>query len=973
MKDWKNKAFVVVVAFLAAAQTAGAQFYTLGSDPGSVQWSQIETEAYRIVYPSGMDSLARVYAVNLESARRVIGNSVGFVPNESYRKKLPVILHNYSATDNGMVTWAPRRIDLLTIPTPYSPDAYPNESLLAVHESRHAAQMQFGNSYPFRWLNVVFGEMATGALSAIYPGPALLEGDAVTAETALTNSGRGRNGDFLEYYRVSFDEGKNRSWWQWRWGSFKNYTPDYYRAGYLLVAGMRTVYNEPDFSVRYYDRIKKHHGVVFGNLQKTIKETSGKSLGSSFNEISENLKAEWDADKELRGPFPDIRSVTMNGKYFVTYRTLETIGEDIYAVRSGIAENSTLVRIRPDGTQTLITAFASNSSKIQYSEGTGRLFWSEQLPDTRWELRSFSDIMYTDSGGRIKNLTSRERFFNPAPHDTLLAVVEYPEEGGSRVVVLDARSGVRLGSTAAPEGVQIVEPVWVGGDLYVSAIANDGFCIFCVGDFNCVLGPVRAKINTLFSRNGSILFTSDANGVNELYSFNPSDGTLVRMTNTPNGATNFRFNMAGDSLYCTVLNTKGRNICVIPVTPVTINTLPRFDYPMAAELSSGEKELFSIEDTQICEPEKYSKIAHLIKFHSWAPLYVNIDRISRMSFESVSQVAGLGATALFQNELGTAWGSVAYHADYSSDGWHHSGHASFNYSGWYPVLQAGVDFGERNAQSSVVGQTEEGKTAVKTTVLQNPFASYYIKAYVPLVFNRGGLLRGIVPQISFTGTNDTFEGLCNGSLSASVRGYIMQRTPASAVYPRLGIGAEISFFTRPGLESWFCPNAYANIYAYFPGFDRTHGIRLSILTVRNFATGTYVNANVSSKPRGFSAAPMALTSVYPTQVKLSFDYALPFASLDWAGLSPLFYLKNLEIDPHADFTAFRTDSGSKKGNLFSIGADFKLNLSNFLWIPYTTKVGVSYNYNGGSSFEEIAGTYVGIGRNSLQLVFSIDM
>jgi len=968
----KVKFLVPVLAFLASAPLARAQFYSLGSDPGSVKWSQIETDAYRIVYPSGMDSLARVYAVNLESARRVIGNSAGFVPNESYRKKLPVILHNFSATDNGMVTWAPRRIDLLTIPSPYNPEAYPNEALLSLHESRHAAQMQFGNAYPFRWLNIIFGEMATGALSAVYPGPAFLEGDAVTAETALTNSGRGRNADFLEYYRVSFAEGVNRNWWQWRWGSFNKYTPDYYRAGYLLIAGMRTVYDEPDFTARYFDRLKKHHGFAFGNLQKTVYETSGKSLDSSFKEISAALKEEWDADRALRGPFPEARKITSPGRYFTSYESVEIVGNQIYAVRTGIAEKASLVKIKPDGTQTRISSFATVASGLDYDEQTARLYWSEQLPDPRWELRSYSDIRYLDASGRVRNLTFRERFFNPVNNGSVLAVAEYPEEGGSNIVILDALSGERKESIAAPDGTQVVEPVWVNGELYTSAIVEGGFCIFKVKGFECLLGPVSAKINGMDTRNGAILFTSDVNGVNELYSLNPADGKILRLSNTPDGATDFRFNPAGDSLYCTILSTKGRDICVIPATPEHIDSFIPHIYTMAEELSSGEKELFSPGNTEISGVEKYSKLGHLFKFHSWAPLYVNVNKISTISLDNVSQLAGLGATALFQNELGSAWGTVAYHAGHSTDGWHHSGHASINYEGWYPVIQAGIDFGDRYAQSSVIEEKDKEKHIVKSS-LDNPLASYYIKTYVPLVFNRGGLLRGLVPQVGFNGTNDLFEGKYVNSLSASLRGYVMRRTPASAVYPKLGIGAEIGGYTRPGLESWFCPNAYAYVYGYLPGIGRTHGIRLSLTAVRNFATGSYVSSSVSNIPRGFPASVTSLVAAYPTQVKMSFDYALPFASLDWAGLCPLFYLRNLEIDPHADWASFTTDDGKNKGNLFSIGADFKLNLSNFLWVPFPVKIGVSYNYNGGSAFDTFAEKIEGLGRNSVEMVFSVDM
>ena len=37
-----------------------AQFYSLGDDPGHVKWYSIDSPEYRIIYPEGLDSLAKV-------------------------------------------------------------------------------------------------------------------------------------------------------------------------------------------------------------------------------------------------------------------------------------------------------------------------------------------------------------------------------------------------------------------------------------------------------------------------------------------------------------------------------------------------------------------------------------------------------------------------------------------------------------------------------------------------------------------------------------------------------------------------------------------------------------------------------------------------------------------------------------------------------------------------------------------------
>ena len=183
----------LIIGIFATALALNAQVVTGGVDPSSIKWKSLESEHFRIIYPEAADSLAREYAKSLESFTAAQKFSCGFYPNELYRRKMSAILHAYTAEANGMVTWAPRRMELYTNPDTYNPESTPWITQLAVHEGRHVAQMQFSRaSRVFRPLEYLIGDLAVGAASAIYPGPALLEGDAVVAETALTSSGRGR-------------------------------------------------------------------------------------------------------------------------------------------------------------------------------------------------------------------------------------------------------------------------------------------------------------------------------------------------------------------------------------------------------------------------------------------------------------------------------------------------------------------------------------------------------------------------------------------------------------------------------------------------------------------------------------------------------------------------------------------------------------------------------------------------------------
>ena len=60
---------IFVFAAILIPFMASAQFYVTGDDPGRLKWNYIDTENYKVIYPQGSDSLAKVYCRNLEKYR----------------------------------------------------------------------------------------------------------------------------------------------------------------------------------------------------------------------------------------------------------------------------------------------------------------------------------------------------------------------------------------------------------------------------------------------------------------------------------------------------------------------------------------------------------------------------------------------------------------------------------------------------------------------------------------------------------------------------------------------------------------------------------------------------------------------------------------------------------------------------------------------------------------------------------------
>ena len=970
---------LVLLALLGGAAPVSAQFFSLGEDPGGLRWSSIETPTYRIVYPRGLDSLARVYAVSLEQVAGPVAGSIGLRPNCAYGNRMPVVLHAHTALANGQVTWTPRRLELQTVPDAFAPEPTPWVSQLTVHESRHVAQMQAGAARPFRWLGVLTGQLGAGALAAVYSGPAFLEGDAVVAETALTAAGRGRTADFLEYYRVSFAAGDFRDYWRWRYGSQRYYTPDYYRAGYVALGGIRAHFGVPDLTARYYRRIAGHGGVAFLNWDKTVREATGLRFRDAFAGVSAALQAQWAADEAARGPFLPSEAVSAVPRRFLEYTALQGVGDDLYAVRGGITQPDRLVRIAPDGTEQPLRLLGTGLSRPRYSAPAGRFFWTETVRDPRWSLRSWS-VLYGSDGRSAHRLTHRTRYYHPAPAPDapVVAVTEYPVDGTSRVAVLDAADGAVRQSYDAPAGMQVVETAWVGGELYASAITEAGYGLWRVRDFRPVLAPRPVKIKQLWSHGGCLLFTCDLTGVNELYSLDPAaDAAPQRLTTTRFGASDFE--ILRDTLFYAVLQPEGRLIRKTALGELRpqaadFSVLPR--YPFAEELAAGEPRRIDRQaPVEVSDPKPYGKLSHLLRFHSWAPVYFAFDSVDNLSLETLTQDAGLGATAFWQNDLGTGYGWVGYHAAYADGRWRHSGHAKLTYTGLYPVLEASLDVGDRDAWNYWVERNEEKHTVTlkhgpRGGAAPLPSVSGRLRTYIPWSFSSGGWLRGLVPSATLLLSNDTFDGATPMHRTTfSLRGYVMQHTPASRVYPRFGLGAETGYSFRwaPGL---IAPSAYFYLYGYLPGLHETHGLRFAGMYGRRVGEALFSESFATAAPRGYTDAVTRQLAAYASQFKGSLDYKMPLLPVDRALLGPVAYLRNFELTLHGDWTVYA--SSRTGGSLYSAGADFAAVLGNILWIPYRTRIGVSYNYNGGPGFEGFSKQGLAE-RHHFSLLFSIEM
>ena len=961
--------FLCMLSIMALSIKASGQFYLTGEDPSGVKWNVIKSSNYKVIYPRGLDSLAQRYVNLLERYRPYVMAGLLAEP-----RPIPVVLHPFTVQSNGMVTWAPKRVELYTMPPANNGYSQDWDEQLILHESRHVGQMNAFTKGVFKPLNWLLGEQITGLGCGVYGSKWMFEGDAVVAETELSQSGRGRSASFLEYYRASALSGEQRDWYKWRYGSNKRFTPNIYPLGYVMVSAGRAISGDYCYTGKMLDYYVRHF------YNPNVQNAAHKALtGYKMRDLAKAAFAYhtqwWEEDYAKRGEFtaPQEFPVKKN-RYYRQYSNQVVVGQDsIIAVRYAydaptylvlISSNKDFLKDNPKG-EKFLRPFSMLTGNLQYA--AGKIYYTESVGDERWGMASSKDLFsYDVKSGKIRRLTRGESYNNPSPSVTAdsIAVVEYKPDGEARVVVLDAKDPEnRLLSIPAPERGQLTESVWMGNLLYALAITDKGLGLFSidmgkVGDL-----PEDERTSALWTRvvneqhstisylgcSGSLLhFEADWDGVNNIYSFDPLNGVLRRLTNARFAAHAPKISQG--KLYYTNLEVLGEYPVFTDVEDVTKEKdlyfengfiKNKYDYPVANMLQLQAKEYFKdnlvLPDSSITsvnfETKPYSKAAHLFRPHSWAPLYYNVDKIMKMNFDHLYDAAAVGATIYSQNTLGTAVGMLGY----SYRKGFHAGHASFEYRGWYPVFKIEAHYNsESRMQYKII---DAGTILVDMKDTGEPLFELVARSYLPLYFNSRGWQRGLIPQILWKYDNNRFYSYEKGKymprhqLNYTVQYYQNRPVATAAIFPRWGFNVAASGSVSPGGAENFGSIAAVSTYAYLPGIDYKHGLRIGLAYQKQMNEKKYYYLeNLVGMPRGCD------THYCNDFCKLSADYAIPvnFSGLD---LGFVGYFKRLQVIPFADYAFLKGRSGTM--GLYSFGTD--LLIDGFLFkIGVPLSLGVRY-------------------------------
>ncbi len=908
------------ILLFSGLHPARAQFYLTGEDPARLKWNQIKAGPFKVIYPRGTDSLAFRYAYLLEKTAPHVAASL-----QARMPHIPVVLHPYSLQSNGMVTWTPSRMELITTPSSYGSNTQNWDRQLVLHELRHVAQMQRAGEHffePFSWFT---GEISEAVSVGLYFGRWLVEGDATFTETLLSYAGRGREASFLMPYKAYFASGKDFSLDKWKYGSYKHKIPNAYALGYLSFSTAENTSSEYALANIFTDVTRKPYWPF--EYDNSFIRNWGATPGRMWYHAKDFYSRLWEDQEKEKGAYTYGHQINKPVNDYVSYRSPVIVTDSsgagyIYVVKSSLAQTRRLVRIQKGdttGKEKTVCLLGEINSMLS---GDGRnLFWSETVSGHRWAYENFSVIIRYDTRTRKKTiLTHGTRFFNPvpSPDGSRLAVVSYRPEGGSELHILNPVTGVSILKRQVPRGEQLSGLAWQDSTHLFGMLTGEqgkGIYRFSLTEDKCdtVLPPFFFSLSGLRAENDKLFFQSDfSHNTDNIFSLDPATGKTLQLTQArfgafdpypAQGATATRLyytdytatgyqliEISADSLLNTPADLTTRKTAVLPV-----NRTPRF---IVDTLRVPEELSYPV--------KKYNKVLHAARVHSWLPFYFNFNELETFTFQKYYETVSAGVTLMSQNTLGNLYSILGY----SYHNGFHSGHLNVNYSGLLPVFSLEINVNDR-FRTQTRTRREDNKIILVTDTIPSPLFDARLYSYIPFTFNSHGWQRGFIPSIQYHFTNDSYyvsekqRYVNKGILQAGIRYYQVQNRAERDIFPRLGMGLNLQWGYTPGTQSLFSTIGLVQAYGYIPGFFRNQALKIDVAYQEQKVTGrSFYLGSLLSSPRGMREQVFA-----PQIFRLTADYAIPI----WPGdlsLPGFLYLKRIQLIPFTDHMYAKAQDGT---------------------------------------------------------------
>jgi hypothetical protein len=936
--------FIVMLTLWVHFAPVRAQFYSTGEAPASIRWMEMNSPRFRVIYPRGLGNEATQLVSTLEKTQAL--TSMSFTKPA---KKIPILLHSSSVLSNGYVTWTPARVELVTTPPQ---DSYAQDwiSQLALHEYRHVVQISQLRQGFTSALSVLTGEIAPGLVSATLPSW-FYEGDAVLNETVNSPAGRGRDPGFEMPVRTMLLENRIFSYSKALFGSYRDFIPDQYQFGYPMISYSRARYGA-DIWTEALNYNARHAYLIAPLLFYLGKNYHTTRSGIYLNAL-DSVKILYNKQEDTITYCKYLSKNSRNTTLYTNYNLPHDLGNGrILVLKSGIGQRTGYVIINKSGQEEKVVTPGMVSGLKSDVQGRW-LIWDEITSDPRWNRRDFSEIRLFDlQSNTLRNLTKKTRYFSPdfSPDGNTIAVVETDLNDRNFLTLIGSGTGRPVRRIPAPGNKALQFPEWINNtQLAVITVSPMGKEIVQVdlstGKWTTILPVTRFHVSELISYKGFILYRCGYNTVENIFAVDRQRGWIYQVTFSRFGASNPAISSDSTELFFADYTGKGANIAytsmdtggwkIFPVPSGPEGIWPGTHHGEAAE--SFEDPVGPLQTDTMA----YHKSAHLFHFHSWLPFYTPVTSAT----SQVSEMPVYAGFMLFsQNLLSTVTSSIGYQF-----------HNGYNYlvpritwRGVYPVVElTGKAGGPVRSLPLPEGVSLSGSRISSY--------EYQVLTYVPLVFNRGNMIRYLTPQMEWEHTSTYYyknNQVRQGLNYVHFRLYMARflRLSLRDLYSRWGQYVLSAYTVSPGDRGLLGSQISFQAGLYLPGIGAHHHLLLKGGYQKQYTGQYFLPYHPLQFPRGYPE------SVSKELTTISVDYAFPVWYPD-AAIGPVFYIKRFRTDLFHDLSygsniVERNGSrftGSYRSSGMEIMADIYLGR---IVIPLSVGVREGYLYDRSRFFTE---------------------
>lgn len=898
--------------------------------PPSLQWKKIESEHYLFIFTEENLETAQ-YGINLlEHSYDAIRLPLKIKP-----KKIPVILKSESVYTNGYVALAPNHMAWYLTPlqdistTLDGSDWITN---LTLHEGRHVAQFD-KLDYGFTdFMGDVAGDLGKSLCFNLSMPFWFFEGDAIQSETKNSLSGRGRTPSFYKGYRCLEGENIRYSYNKMYLGSYKNFTSDIYKMGYLITSHINRNYGDeiwPDL----LNSVSRRSFSPFA-FSNQLKKYTGYNLKETFRNTLNEYDSIWAKNEN---PFNQTYQVfeeliTSKSKRYTNFTFPFPIDTNKYiAIKSGLDYDRRIILIEEGKQKTLI--HIPQTDRI-HTNGK-RIVWSETISDIRWGERSFSNIIVYDlNTERKKKLTKKEKLFGPAisPDNSRIAAIEFTSDSKCSLVILDASNGNKLSTYTFGDFHFARMPSWSeDGEKIVLTLTyqqKKTLAIYNVSNktLTKIIPANTENISNPVLYKNYVLYNTPISGIDEIHAIDTNNQRRFRVIHSKYGVYNPSINVQQNELVFQDYTSNGFKIKSIqlesqkwfeiaPDNFICNNYLLNI-FPIAPD---SALQIYPEQDSNYIV-EKYLPIRHSILLHSWHPTY---------SYKSVG-------FRFYSNDI-LKTTSVIGGFDYYPKEFAHREYLNLSYAGLYPILSTEISYGQRyNYLSDTTDTSAYRKLDEKLMAL---------KISLPLDISRGVFTNTIEMSASYLYTWHNFkdedfylssENQAFSAVNISFEALShMQKAPRD-IYPQFGQDILVNYTQSFGKTS-FDGNRFSFMSRfYLPGFFRHHSFRISVGYEENegdYMQSIYLFTKQIVQVRGYP------NYIFDQLKKATIDYSFPILHPD-LNLGALLYMKRIHSSvfyDRGDYSYFQN-----KTAIESIGID--MNFETFFFrLPIPMELGFRYS------------------------------